>query len=94
MDQPFSDRLVVVQLKAVAERYSLILEDGQARGDFELWFEDAAGIRLLVGADDLTRWLMRRGKLWALPPIRRLLDGAVVGRVPMLPCRLDNPDVG
>lgn len=91
MGQPSSDEVMVLELEALGDRCLLALEDGEARSVFELRFEDAGGIRLLVGSDGLTRWLMGRGKLWALSPIRSLVDGAVSGRLPELPYRLANP---
>ena len=88
MDQPCSGEVVVLRLHASGTRCSITLEDGATGTDFELAFEDAGGIRLLVGSDDLTRWLMKKGQLWALRQIRSMLESAAGGQMPTLPHRL------
>jgi hypothetical protein len=57
---------------------------------FKLEFEDANGIRVLKGADALTRWLMSRGQLWALQRIRDLAELVVAGQEVALPRHLKN----
>ncbi len=91
MGQSSFDEVVVVSLRTTGTQCMISLEDGDSRREFTLAFVDANGIPLLVGADDLTKWLMGRGKLWALQHIRELLESAIGGRIPSLPHRLRSP---
>ena len=88
MAQSYSDEVIVVHLRAHGMRCSISIEDDGAISSFDLEFQSAGGIGLLVGSDELTRWLMKRGKLWALRQIRELVESSTRGQMPALPQRL------
>jgi hypothetical protein len=90
MVQLSSDEVVVVAVRAAGDLCWLSIDGGETVAEFELRFRAVDGIRVLTGADPLTRWLMGKGQLWALPQIRQLADRAVSGCVPSLPLHLEN----
>lgn len=68
--------------------FVVVIGHAEPEAEFRLGIEDADGIRVLVGADDLTRWLMKRGQLGALQPLQRLVGALADGVIPTLPHRL------
>ncbi|MFO0697354.1 MAG: hypothetical protein U0230_27500 [Polyangiales bacterium] len=85
MEQQSSDELRVLSADASDVGCKVELQVGGERCTFLLAFEETKGIRVMVGADDLCRWLRAHGKLWALSDLRdlaqRTLDGLPV-RIP------------
>src|SRR5690348_33505 len=69
MDRQSSNELTVLSIVPRNGECAVELQDGVERGQFTLRFEQEGSIRILCGADDLTRWLTNVGKLWALSRI-------------------------